>query len=481
MEEMELSFKDIALKIFLKWRFFLSIMLVCGIMFGIIGFAKKTDSEIEIQDSNMDISLDSLKSVLEESAQLEIELAAEKYLTLKAFLEEKEKHLDHSIKMKIDYEKVPSLSVTYYVELEEQIRDSQVISEDSSDIIDLYFKKVLNNDTYKEILTELGENIDYICVSELIEVEKGAKDLFTVKVIASNKDEVEIIASIVKNRLEESTKSIKDSYGEHNITCVDEMYSDDICVELLQEKQTRISEIQGIRSEMAAIDDVFGVEGVAYFDALINGDKETTKVQENSEGTEISSSIASVNYKYILVGFVIGGFIALAFVIIKYVCSTCLRNSEEITKLTGVKVLGNIHIDDNKKRIMHFVDQYIYRIFGFEENKEDMEIDIISSNIRVAANKKKLQKVSIVTTCNDESVEKLIEKINYKIESDIFECHKGLDVLRNAEMLEKMLMTNGVIIVEKENTSKRIDVKKIVELCDIHQVPVIGAVVLKEN
>lgn len=481
MADTGMSFGDVILKILLKWRTFLISMIIVGVIFGIVGFIRNSGNESQMQEPVGTTTLDSLRAPLAESEQKSIELAADNYLLLQELLEEKEEHLRHSIRMKIDYENVSVMTVTYRIESKNQaVYPIMNIEDVTSDIIDLYLKKVLNNDTYEMIISETGWDVDADCVKELIATEKGVKELFTIQVIACNEDECIKMISVIKSRIDEVTKAVSENYGEYDIALVNELYSENVNTELLREKLNRNNEIIAIKSEMDAIDDVLSAEGLAYYEALVNGSSENSVAQENVEGAETNSSTLGLDLKYVLVGVVAGGALVFIYVLFMYMCSTRLHTAEELTQLIGVTVLGSVCKDSKKKKIMQFVDNFIYRLFGIMKSNEEEQIEIVSSNIRVAMKKRAYQKVCLVTSCNDEDVEKVIEELNAKTCGDLIEVHAGVDVLKNAEMLEKMLMSDCVVIVEKESVSKYMDIKRVAELCETHQIGILGSVVVKE-
>lgn len=479
MEDIEMSFKDLILKMLLKWRTFLISMVIMGVVMGIVGGIVSSDDESQAQESVGAITLDSLKEPLSESTQKNIELAAENYLILQEMLKQKELHLNHSIKMKIDYKNVSTMAVTYRVESKNQaVYPIMSVNDVTSDIIDLYSKEVLSNVTYDRIISETGWDIDTECIKELLITEKGAKELFTIRVMACNEEDCVKMISVVKNRIAESTKDISENYGQYDITLVDELYSEEVNSDILWGKQNRNNEIIALRSEMETLDDNFNAENLAYYEALINNG--VNRVQENEGETETSSNVLDVNLKYVLLGFVIGAVLVFIYVLFMYMCSTRLHTSDELPQLTNATVLGHIWIDGKKKRFMYFVDEYIYRVFGYSKTNEEDQIEFVCSNIRVAMKKRNYQKICLVASCDDDDIREVMEQLNNKTYDALTEVYIGVDVLRNAQMLQKMLMADCVVVIEKESVSKYMDIKKVTKMCELHQVDILGNVVLKE-
>lgn len=478
MGDMEISFKDLLLKLLLKWRLIIICMLVAGILFGGIGVVNYSSGADQQNLAEGTVTLESIKATLSEVEQKNIELVAKNYSLLEKILASKEEHLKHSIRMNVDYQKVPVMTLTYRVETREQDGYSDVSAEDiTSDIIDLYLKKLLSSDTYEMIISENAWDIDAECVKELITTEKGIKELVTLQLMASCEEECIKMSSIIKHKVDTIAQDVKAFYGEHNILLVDEMYTENANTDILREQQTRNNELIAIRSEMDVMDDAFTGPVLSYYNGLVSGTLVNSTAQSDTEMPQSNVGVVRAGIKYALLGSVIAATLVVAYVMFTYMFSSRLHSQEELTQLTRTTVLGSVNTSPEKRKFMKCIDRFICK--KFEILNEGKEIELVCSNVCVSMQKKNYQKICLVTSTEDSDVQQVVAQMQEKIQKGLVEVYEGIDILKNAMKLEKMLLSDCVVVVEKENASKCAEIKRVVELCETHQVDVLGSVMLR--
>ena len=479
MKELQVNLGDVLLKILLKWRAFLVCIIIAGVALGILGMAKNSNNGAQVQEPVSIVTLDSLKNALPVSEQESVELAAEGYLSIKKLLDAKTEHYNHSIKEQIEYDNIAVSSVTYRIDTKDEAVYPVVSVKDvTNDILKLYMKKVLSTDTYEYISSEMGWDLDARCVKELITLISESDELFSIQVIGREREEAEAVAAIMKSKIDEATVAVKESFPDFEISIVDEVFNIKEDTNFLNDKKEMLNEFSLLKNDMAAIEASISGNQVAYFSALVNGIPESATNPENVP-TEPAGGVA-IDFKYIIIGCFLGAVLCLVYVLCKYVFSGSLRNSKEMMPLIDANTLGEIYISGDKKKFMKVVDCFIYKMFGVADVENNENVELVCSNIRVSMKKKNLQKVCLVTSCESEAMKNVLEELKDKVSSETLEADFGLNVLKNAEMLEKMLMADGVVIVEKENVSKYIDIQRMSELCAMHQIPILGGVVVNE-
>lgn len=483
MKELEVNLVDVILKLLLKWRTILVSIFIVGAVGAIFGAIGSSQTKGPSQSESTVVTVDSLKEELTEEEQEGVLLVVENYQNLEEMLEVKEEHNSHSIMSQIDYNNAPSIRMTYHIATNKQaIYPVMSIKNDTNNVIELYVKKVLNSDTYNYISKEMGWDIDTRCVHELISLERGTDELFTIVIVARNEGECAEMASIIKSKINEAIPLVNDVYAEYDITLVDEIYNETYNENILTYKKEKKDELSAIKNEMLNIKTMLNEKQLKYYDALINGIPETDTALKDIEQKESNTNTRSaVNIKYIVLGSVFGAVLSLVYVLAQYLFSSTLRNDKDILALTNRQIFGNVYEENEKKKILSVVDKFIYRLFGVSDIGEKSNAkEMILSNIRISMKKKNLKKVYLISSCNDKNVENVLNGLAQKIQNESYEAIVAIDILRNVEKLEEILMAECVVIVEKENTSKYADIKKLVEVCEMHQVTVLGNVVVKE-
>lgn len=499
MDEMTINFRDLFYRILLRWRFILIWMLICAVLMNGVGYlrssryAKSVEASLRNQN-NGDRNLDQLAALRQELSQREkeeVDEFAASYKIYKQYFENSLKYHENSIKMQLDPNAVPTMTVEYYVNNHYEAVYPVVQGMDTSkDIVAAYIEKINNGEIGSKFIEQLGWDTESSYIQELIAADlSSASDRnFRVFVMAPDEESCERIADIVRELVEDETTRLKEVYGDFDIAEVNEQFSIEANATLLAYQQAQATNMNNVKNSITnAIGGLTEAQKNYYYALLENELSEEVEAEgdektEDSEGqaVDVVPEVKVINIKYILLGLVVGGFLACCYIAARYLLSSALRVKDDLPGAYGVPVLGSIRITDNSRRLFAFVDHTIDLLFkpkGVNFTEEE-HVQMICAGVRIVAKKYGMEKVYITGACNDKETEKAKNMLCEKLKSDISTISYGKSVIYDPESLETLVSSDGVVLVERVGNSPYVDLKKEIDLCRTHGIRVIGSVVL---
>ncbi len=164
-----------------------------------------------------------------------------------------------------------------------------------------------------------------------------------------------------------------------------------------------------------------------------------------------------------VLGAILGGFAVCLFFILKYVYSPILMNTEELSMMYGLPILGGINVSKTKKG----------------RKKENKDIDNIEEYrkiiARIGIQDVRGEKIYITGTQINESYMELLAQEGKK--QDILFI-PGKDFMKDSNAMIELRDCDSVIFLEKEGISKYIEIEEEVKICKESNKKVIGVVMV---
>lgn len=493
--EMSISIKDLFMRICLKWRLMIVCALIFAILFNAIGILKsyravQNQAKYEEEKNNIDVQIENslteieqIKAQLNEREIADVDRAIENYVTLN---EQYTKSMDYyrdSIRMQINANYVPTLTLQYNIDTHYEVEYPIVEKTDYTDSIESAFCNLLTSD---EICSELQSKIypdtKTTYVKELLNVYGVANNLCII-IIAPSKSDCEEMGRIIDEYINKGHKELEKVFGDFELKKTVESFGESANAAILNEQTIVINNINGLRSSISSL--TYGMTDIQRnyytallkYDSLINGAVEDTDVLDsNLDKREVELTIQYINIKMMIVGVIFGVFIACMFVAINYILSGKLRTAVDMEKMYGLRNLGIIY----DKRKKNYIDELVKLIFEGKKSLEpEKQIEIICAEIRISAQKKGLQNLYITGSSVGEETEKIYAEVCKNLEKVFEKVEYGMSILANPDSMQKMAEADGVILIEKIDSSIYNDMKKEIEITIASQTPIVGSVVIE--
>lgn len=479
MEEVTINIRDLILKVVLKWRLIIVSMLIFGVLFNCIGYAKK--SIAARTETNQQETVDTETDADEK----EILHTLNAYRLYQMNYKSIHDYLARSIRMQIDPSQVPTYTIQYMIDNHYKAEYPVIEKKDTTeDIINSYITKLKGETVLNDMLKELKCDGTISDMQELMDIVCTEPDILTITIVALSREDCNTIASVICSWMDQFTNELIGEYGTYDISLINREYSEKFSIELLNERQNRINTMDTIcNSTRNLIKNLSDSQKKNFFEQLekteedgfidlFEEDETSEKIIEELERVHVSL----LQKKYLLLGMILGMMAAVLWVVCRYIFSGKIHVKGDITE-TDIPVLGTLYLSE-PSGLFSFVDSFILRIADSSRNKfsKDERKDMILSGINLTAQKEQLKSVFVTGTSNASDCIQLQEELcsNISVES----VERGRSIICDPKALSALALADGVILVEKLEDTLRKELHEELELCRRYGVKILGCIIL---
>ena len=527
-QEIEVDLIDLCRVILKKWRSIILIMIICATGFGALSYYRP-----DVADKSKDMKvtvvtkdeLDEMRNRLDDKKAEEVLLAVDSLLIDKEKYEDVLKQQKDSIRLRIDAEKRPVMITGYmisgYIE-DTHAYMSEVTSADN--IISLYSSALKSAPVIQEIRDATGYDANELYIKELYTIGKAGLSLMNITVTAPSKGECEAIMDVLEKNVASLKPSIS-AINQHKLEKVSENYYEQLDTGLRDEKKSLEQSIINYQKSFLTVPTTYSADQKEYYETLVDlaegrltlGSEEAKKAAiektmqemelaaknqtqetdyENLGITDIVSGQKNatkvlqrrVSKKVIALGVLAGAFLACMWYAAIYVISGTLRIESDLSDIFKLSIYGRIRPQkgNGKKKLFAGIDNFIERLFN--KNKpaftEEESLDIVCSGIGASARKSDAKKVFVTSADSGECSEKYRGKIVDSLKGGKYLpkgciAETGKNVVFDPRALEKMVQSDGVVLVEKIGGSRYENIGNELETIKKYGVDVLGVVVLE--
>jgi hypothetical protein len=488
MEERELDLLELLQRILLSWRAIVVWVLICAVACGAFAYFKVGQSVALEKQAMVD---EELKAELEaeELAEIEENLSAREMEEARAAVESYKSYFESyqnilnymtdSVKMSLDPNALPSLTVQYLVDNHYEAVYPVIDKKDqTADIINTFSARLLDESVCTKLQTALGWDTDIAYIRELIDAYTSASDILTISIIGPDQESCEIIADVLEEECASIAAQLQDVYGAFDMTRLNRKYMEVVSTSLLSAQQSQASALNSVKGSLTGITSGLSDDQKQYYSAILDKEMEAY-LPEEVEEPEIS--VVEI-LKYIILGILLGGFLSCAWIACKWIFAGTILSTGDIEAAFPAPVFGQIEYTAGKKAFLPGIDRWIRGMFEHKgaQFSEEERLRMITSGIRIAAEKKAVKKVYLTGSVHGDVVEQTKKTICEKLAGQGLEIAYGNSPICDPESLENMVASDAVVFVEQVDLSRYEDMKKEVMLCGQHQIPMMGYVVIKE-
>lgn len=487
--EMQISLKDMLLKILLSWRAILIWMLVGAVLLGGVGAFRsyrQRQQALQAQGSeNKQESISTLRDALTEPEAEEVEETWKLYQGFRQDYEDLLEYQENSLKMQLDPMEVTTGTIWYRVDNHYQV-EYPVMEADNNlpDIVYSYLLALQASSLYESMVDTLNWDTTASYLQELVRVEAGEQEgFFTVSVIAEDAASGEQLLGLLAEAVEASTPELQQLYGAYDLVELDRQVSQGTDLELLKEQQAQRTSLNSAAGQYRNLSSYMTEDQEAYYLDLQADAAADTQEDGALEGTSSVTvpAFQPVQVKYVVLGVLVGGFLACAWAAVRYLFSSRLRLAEDLEINYRVPVLGIFPGQSGKKKAMGGVDRWFLSLFGRKEGALSQEtlVQLVVAQVKAAAAKSGIQTVYLTGTGRSAAGKELQTYLCQALQKEGIGAEEGNSILQDAQSLEQMAQSDGVILVEAVNASRYGEVQEEVALCRRYQAAVLGSVVLQ--
>lgn len=479
MKKRKIVSPDLWYKILRSWRLILAATLAGAVLFALLHCAVVWKQYRDISKGSKDAydrervawQMGLLEKELSSEEKTEAETAAEQYGQYRATLDAMKEYINQSPLFKLDPVKVPTVSMQFRMTGGDQ----------SQYLTNAYAALLQGAEACQQLSEVLGwtGNSDYM--KDLLQVETNG-DLLNVSVMASSQDRCEVMADIVERVMSYQPSAMKEAYGEFDAVKLDRSYSEQVNVGLMEKRTAYLSQWDALFSQAAGLSQNMNPTQREYYELLTQEIDREADMQNAYREIVATSSHRKVTIpagelfsaKWMLWGLFVGLLAGMIIAVVKALVPDYLLGSHDCPG----EVLGTLFVEGKKYKFLPEVDRWLFRVFyGRTADIPAAErMERIVTGIQVQAGRKRMNRLFLMGSVEDEAVERTKNNVCARL-NGVTTC--GKSALRSGEALKAMAMANGVVLVERVNTSRRSDILALENLCREYQLPVIGYILIR--
>lgn len=480
----DMSFTEIFWRIVQGWRTIICCMVVLAILASGVGYFWSSTS-IE-QASN--------KVALSKEEELELEKAkmtpaeiteVEELANLNVQLENYRSYVNNSLLIKIDPYNAHMANIEYHVDTDYSFYFTGEFRPDySSNIIGSYINYVNAGGLVSYIMDNNSMDIDGANLTELISIAPNnvstisGENIFQIEILHNDAEKLGELVKVVKNGVENYQKEVNQKLGAHTLEMVSESQVKGVNEDLRVSQASKWNQVATMRIQMNSIENGLTSTQLRALQLQNNLNKNSPTNAQASQ--EVYLSNVQINKWHFVVGAILGFLVACTWILLKILLSARLLNSNEISKMYDLRILGELNSDGKKKRFGHKIDECIVKTKSRNKKQisQEQKVDNMVCNIGVTCQKQEIQSIYL-TGSEFECIEPaLIAKIVSGLEQMGIAVKSGTSIIYNAESLKSIVDLGSAVFIEKTGTSLYKEIADEVTLAKEQKINILGAIIV---
>lgn len=402
-------------------------------------------------------------------------------------LAKQEAYLRDSVIMQLDANHLQTGTLSFYLDgvEDESIRDSLIAAyrayvtdgrladellkiDDSIPVTDLQYLLSFKNGTIDkdtERVSSVGAGGASLRVEDTFASVKQ-NNVFQIQIAALDEKVCGVYLEAVEKAVMEYGADLKQETAEHEL-------------KVLASVQTEKADEEIRQYQLSTL---FFYETVLNNLKTLKTDMKTLKTEEGDVISFAMADPTSSAVKFLIVGLVLGAFLAGFVLILIYLMSGKLRSTEMFQEEYGMYLIGDVKAPVQKKRLFGFIDTWFYRLaqgaYANIPREEQMRIAVASFKgaVERTIQKEGLKKIMLAGTIAKKDVAEFCACLKEHVEEIEYSSYK--QIVFDAEALEEVEAYDAIVFLEKKGISYSKLIKKEKELAYSKNAQVLGAVIL---
>ena len=430
---------------------------------------------------SIDTTSDTVVSNLSDEDQKEVN----NILLIQDNMEQQQEYVENSILMQIDPYNESTGTLQYFFDVGSYLNSNT--QDYSSNLLNLY-QSYVNNGILVEDLVENGVDLDGQYLGELItcEVQTGvllnntsdavvledSVSAFNIKVVNVDEASCRELTEKIVECVQAYQSKLNTSVGQHDLTLMDESYSQVVDRDLWTYKFDRVNSIVSMQDKIETLKEDLSTEQLDAVKKYSDVSKE--QMDEAEEADESASISVSISKKYVAVGALAGIILACLFIIICYIMRGTINKAEDLQYLYNMRVFGELNVRSRKNIFLSLWN----KVIGKKEKEMPLEEQamLLKSNLQITCEKNHIRKLLI---CGyDEDNLGYMKHVLEPLKDQGIEIDYVSDLLYSPAALNKLSEYDKIVFVEEIRKSQYSEIIKAIELCLEQQVEILGAIVV---
>ncbi len=501
--ENKIRISDIIYQCLAHWRSIVVCMLVCAVVFGIVGYLKSVEYVNAQNEKNTQMveGIDYEEQLVSLGLSDDEKKEAEGYAAiLRGYYmsyRQQQDYMMNSIYINLDGNNVPTITLNYYIDNYYEVEYPIVDKTNNVGAIRLaLYEALISDEVCEEIAKEINAEGKENYIAELIQLKGNTKeeddndvdiDLagISLKLYGKDKESVEKMSLIIQDRLNKIIPAVKKAYGNFDVELASETYSVISDIDIIRLQKSAATDMLGMLNNIANLEEQMEPTMAEYVELRVKQLEEKADLKGNAEvkqgeNIEHPQLQPSINYKYIILGLFLGAALVCAFVLLKVLYNDVLLNENDFELNYNYSVLGELCADTKKQdKWFAVIDKLIYRIWYGEKKELSFEdsIKLIAADIKLEMGEE--DKMLIVTSREDRKDCREVKELMQLLAKENIKGILAKNICYNPEERLKVSECRDVILLEVFKESKYKDIERELEILEKYDKNILGCVALR--
>lgn len=462
--EREINLAELFWNVLLGWR-----QIIClGVVFAVLLGGMKFVMNVRSSQSLQDINVEEAKEELEEEELNKIEDAKQMQIRIDDY----EKYMEKSPLMQINPYQKPVQELQYYVKSDYIINYTKDRERDyTTEVASLYRNYIMGGEMVQKVIDSAGLSINKEDLGELLQVTPSSEQgTFYINISYADMEKLQEISDVVKSLLEQKSTELQ-KVGSHSLELISESQNVVVDTTLIDRKSNMTTSMTTLKTQLQTMKTAMTPQQTAIFEAEmeeIRGEKET----EEESGFSI---------KYVILGAIVGMFLACAWIACRMLFTARLQGSEEIRSMYGIRLLGEVSASSDKKRFLSVIDKKILAVKNRRKKYLPLEkqIKVVAASIALSCKQEGIDCVYMTGSEYEKADAAVLERIKKELSDQKIKVRDGENISYDAASLQACIETGNIVFVEQKGQSIYDEIYREINLAKEQKGNILGAVVLE--
>ncbi len=466
LSEREITLYDLFWNIILQWRWIVGGVLLGAILISGIKYLKDF-TEYNSSPTVLDIEdLEQVEGTLDYQQRNDLKSAED----IQELINQKQQYLKESVLMNQNPYKQKVLTFEYYIDTDYKFNyTKETMADFKSELVSGYADFIESGNLAQSIVDREKIEIDIRYMQELISVQRSENGMLRINVAYQEKSDS--IIEIIKNDMESLQKNLKTQIGEHSLSLISVVDKQIVNRDLALQQKDEQDRLSNLKVQLNTIKATFNEEQIVLFEYFIQEEVGEEYIQQKTE--------PELSLKVVLVGAILGIFFVCACVVLKILYTAKLQKSEEITKIYGIRLLGEITEDSKNRKLLWAIDRLLYMIRNRRRKvlNHEQQKQMILSNIEITCEKENIKEIYVTGSEMETISVELLEQWANILKQKKITVKWGNSINYDAKSLRSMSATGHVIFLERVNVSKYREIENELRMANEQKIDIIGSIV----
>lgn len=482
MVNREIDLIDLIYSILRRWRLLVILVIIGGVLAGIASYVI-TSRSAKDAENHMRICVDKMEAESEDGkfSLQEVMLAYELNESVineirsrvgleKRYLKQND-YINYSRYMCLNANEIIKQHLVYTVSADSGEAEAQAVE---------LYKTILASGASADYVSKT-KGVDTTTVYDLCRVDDefdsgmSGSNYFSIMVFSDDEAECEELVQgvdeYIRTELADKVHDVIPHSLEKDGVFVYRGYDRELSVSQMEYRATNLEFLSEINKYKSAL----SVSERAYYSflALSDGTKNNTRDDVVYPSPEIKKN-------YVLLGMIAFPLAYMVLMVLHCIMDRRIRRTDDLEKLYGVNVLGNVNLDRKKRwRLFGFIDTVVEMLFRNDSYRFDQEksLSFVVSAVRAAAGATEENEVCLVGCHFQDGI---AEAMKEGLEKSGLQVDMIDNLIYDAGAMDRLKDSKPVVVIEKVGSTFHKEISKEVNLIQQNGVKLLGAVTIVE-